>query len=152
MTRRILMLFVLTFCFAIGFSQHPQRPQRPPRPPFDPARFEVELEQFIVTEACLTPHESSLFFPLYREMRRHQLGFLGEMRRDRYFDFSDDKACSEVINESDNRDVEMKRLQQEYHKKFMKVLPASKVFRIIRAEDKFHRKVFKRAAIHDEHR
>lgn len=31
----------------------------------------------------------------------------------------------------------------------MKVLPASTVFRIIQAEEKFHRKMFKRAAKRD---
>ena len=43
----------------------------------------------------------------------------------------------------------MKKLQQDYHNKFMKVLPASKVFRIIQAEENFHRQMFKRAAKRD---
>ena len=39
----------------------------------------------------------------------------------------------------------MKQLQQEYHNRFMYILPASKVLKIIKAEEKFHRRAFKRA-------
>ena len=40
-------------------------------------------------------------------------------------------------------DIEIKRLQQAYHEKFLHILPASKVYRIIKAEDKFHRQQFR---------
>ena len=38
----------------------------------------------------------------------------------------------------------MKKLQQTYHNKFMKILPAGKVMEIIKAEDQFHRNAFRR--------
>jgi len=113
---------------------------------FSPAEFEAELEQFIVTDACLSPEDASRFFPLYREMRKKQMAFFGADRRYRHIDTSDDRVCAEAIKSHDRNDIEMKKIQQEYHEKFMKILPASKVFRIILSEDKFHRKVFKRAA------
>ena len=31
---------------------------------FDPKRFQAELEQFITTNACLTPREAAKFFPV----------------------------------------------------------------------------------------
>ena len=114
-----------------------------------PEKFEAELEQYIVTEVCLSPRESEQFFPLYREMRRKQLALFGAMRRGRYVNLKDNNECQKMIRENDKRDVEMKKLQQDYHNKFMKVLPASTVFRIIQAEEKFHRKMFKRAAKRD---
>lgn len=115
---------------------------------FDPAKFEADLEQFITTEACLSPSEGAAFFPLYREMRKKQMAYFGEDRRCRHVDTNDDKACAEAINRHDENDIEIKKLQQAYHKKFMKILPASKVYLIIRAEEKFHRQLFKRG----EHR
>lgn len=115
---------------------------------FDPAKFEADLEQFVTTEACLSPSESATFFPLYREMRKKQMAYFGEDRRCRRVDTNDDKACAEAINRHDENDIEIKKLQQAYHKKFMKILPASKVYLIIRAEEKFHRQLFKRS----EHR
>lgn len=113
---------------------------------FDPAKFEAELEQFIAIDACLSPEESSRFFPLYREMRTKQRAFFGGDRRYRHFDFTNDKLCAEAIRSQDSNDIEMKRLQQEYHEKFMRILPASKVFKIIRAEEQFHRKAFENVA------
>lgn len=38
----------------------------------------------------------------------------------------------------------MKELQQKYHRKFMKILSPSKVYMVIRAEEKFHRQLFHR--------
>lgn len=63
----------------------------------------------------------------------------------RHIDFNDDKECAEAIRNNDANDIELKKCQREYHEKFMKILPASKVFRIIRSEDKFHRRVFRKA-------
>ena len=117
---------------AVGAQQHQRGPRGHMPPSFDPARFEAELEQFIVEEACLTPKEASVFFPLYREMRKKQMVYFNKMRR-----------------EADQRDLDLKKLQQQYHNKFMKVLSPSKTFRVIRAEEKFHRKIFKRAAKRD---
>ena len=111
---------------------------------FDPVRFEADLEQFVATEAALTPQESAAFFPLYREMRRKQLAFFGEDRRLSNVDTSDDKECAKAIRRRDENDLEIKRLQRTYHEKFMRVIPASKVFKVIRAEDRFHRRLFKR--------
>ena len=113
---------------------------------FDPAKFDAELEQFITTEAALTPQEAAQFFPLYREMQRKQRSIFDQMRRFRHVDVQDAKACQEAIEEKDKMDIEIKELQQHYHNKFMKLLPAGKVFQIIRAEDKFHRQAFRRYA------
>lgn len=113
---------------------------------FDPARFEAELEQFITTDACLSPDEASRFFPLYREMRKRQKAYFGQDRRYQHIDITDDKLCAEAIRTHDNNDIAIKRLQQEYHEKFMLILPASKVFRIIQAEEKYHRRVFEKVA------
>ena len=111
---------------------------------FDPAKFQADLEQFITMEAALTPQESADFFPLYREMRKKQMVFFDDDRRFKHVDLTDDKACEEVIHRHDSNDIKMKEIQQEYHNKFLRILPAGKVFRIIRAEDRFHRQMFKR--------
>ena len=115
---------------------------------FDPAKFDAEMEQFITTEAALTPQESATFFPLFREMLKKRRALFDQMRRFHHVNTADDKACKDAILERDRLDLEIKQLQQEYHQKFMRVLPAGKVFKVLRAEDKFHRQMFKRAAKH----
>ena len=136
-TRLILILSFISMVCSYSNAQM--------RSNFNPERFEADLEQFITTDACLTPEESARFFPVYREMRKKQRYILDKNRFMRQFDFNDDKACAEAIRRNDSNDIEMKKCQQEYHEKFMKILPASKVFRIIRSEDKFHKRIFRKA-------
>ena len=89
--------------------------------------------------------EASAFFPVYREMRKKQLAYFGEERRLRHVDPTDEKACAEAIRKRDKNDIELKVLQQTYHERFMTILPATKIFRVLKAESKFHRQFFKKA-------
>lgn len=134
--RRYIISILLVLCGVLAIAQEPKK--------FDPAQFEANLEQFVATEARLTPAEAAEFFPLYREMRKKQMAYFCDHRRWHYIDEADDKACADAIRRLDNNDIEIKRLQQAYHEKFLHILPASKVYRIIKAEDKFHRQQFKR--------
>lgn len=134
--RRYIISILLVLCGVLAIAQEPKK--------FDPAQFEANLEQFVTTEARLTPAESAEFFPLYREMRKKQMAYFCDHRRWQYVDEADDKACADAIRRIDNNDLEIKRLQQAYHEKFLRILPASKVYRIIKAEEKFHRQQFKR--------
>ena len=112
---------------------------------FDPEKFEVEMEQYITQQAALTPVEASRFFPLYREMQRKQRAFFHEMKRWHHVDMNDVEACCRAVKRMDDIDIQMKMIQQEYHLKFMNVLPANKVLRVIKAECRFHRQALKRA-------
>lgn len=140
--RRYIIVLLVLLCSVVAMAQEPKK--------FDPVQFEADLEQFVATEARLTPTESATFFPLYREMRKKQMAYFGYHRRWHIVDESDDKACAEAIRRLDSNDLEIKRLQQLYHEKFLHILPASKVFRIIKAEEKFHRQQFKRAHFNDK--
>lgn len=118
------------------FSQPPRR--------FDPKRFEMEMQQFIIREAGLTPAEAAKFFPLYDEMQRKQRMLFDEQRNYRFVDPKDDHAAYNAIKKMDDIDLQIKKLQQQYHQKFCKLLPATKVLQIMRADEKFHRQAFKR--------
>lgn len=113
---------------------------------FDPEKFEADMEQYITQKATLTPQEASRFFPIFREMQRKQRNLFHEMRCYRHLDTSDNVMCAKAVKKMDNIDIQMKIIQQEYHLKFMNVLPAGKVMEIIRAEDQFHRQAFRKAA------
>ena len=69
----------------------------------------------------------------------------GQRRRYRHIDPSNDTEALEAIRQQDKLDIETKKLQQQYHEKILKMLPAGKVLQIIIAEDKFHRNAFRRA-------
>jgi translation initiation factor 1 (eIF-1/SUI1) len=116
-----------------------QRPRK-----FDPQQFEKQLHQYIATEAGLTPGEAAAFFPLFDEMQRKQRLLFDKMRIYMHTNTDDNRASLKAIQAMDNNDLEIKKLQKEYHQKFCKVLPAGKVLQILKADDKFHRKAFMR--------
>lgn len=139
--RKIFFLLLVTLiCIPINAQQS--------QPKFDPVKFEADLQQYIITEAGLCHSEIQQFVPVYKEMRGKQKALMGQLRSCRKTDLKNEKACEEAIKQQDRLDAEMKDLQQVYHQKFLKILPASKVLKLIRAEDRFHRQAFKRAAKH----
>lgn len=119
---------------------------------FNPKRFQADLEAYIVKEAHLTTKQAEKFLPLYREMMNSQRALFDEMRQYRkQLDFNDEEACSRAIQRMDNIDVQIRKIQQQYHLKFLAILPARTVMKIIKAEDHFHRQAFRRAAKRGDH-
>lgn len=112
---------------------------------FSPDKFDAELRQFIIDEAKLTEQEAANFFPVYKEMQAKQRVVFGKQKELAMSKPEGEKACKEAIRQRDENDLEMKRIQQAYHEKFLKLLPASKVYAILHAEDLFHRRMLKRA-------
>ena len=56
---------------------------------------------------------------------------------------ADEAECKKVVQKRDIYELELKTIQQTYHNKFFTVLPASKVYDVIIAEDRFHRRAFR---------
>lgn len=144
-TRHLILIIVSVLVMTMmGLTCYAGNSQTPCSS-FDPKRFEAELEQYITIHASLTPQEASKFFPVYRQMMKKMRSCFDEMRRLHFVNPADEKGCAEAIRRQDELDIEMKQLQQEYHNRFMYILPASKVLQVIKAEEKFHRQAFKRA-------
>lgn len=138
--RKLRLFFLLYFClFFINGRANFQSRQG-----FDPQRFQVDMERFITCEAGLSPQEAAIFFPLFRQMQNKQRAIFGEMRRYRHIDTRDQEASRKAIKKMDELDIDMKKLQKEYHEKFLDILPAGKVLDIIKAEEHFHRQTFRR--------
>jgi Spy/CpxP family protein refolding chaperone len=113
--------------------------QNPTKQKFSPEQFEQELRQFIIEKAALTPEETDKLFPVYQEMRKKQHALFQRQRCLGRVKPADDAGCQKAIQERDNIEVELRRLQQSYHNKFLDVMPASKVYDVLQAEDEFHR-------------
>ena len=111
---------------------------------FSPEKFDAELQIFIINEAKLSPQEAAKFFPVYREMQTKQRGLYDRQRKLVTQTPNDEASCMKAIKERDEIELEMKRIQQTYHERFLEILPASKVYATLKAEDKFYRHVFRR--------
>jgi len=114
-----------------------------PQQKFSPEKYWAELEQYITNEACLTPKEAAAFFPLLREMKDKQRNLYNQMKAEGKIKPTDDDACKKAIQKRDQIELEQKSILQTYHNRFFTVLPASKVWDAIKAEDRFNRKMFR---------
>lgn len=136
MKRIIVILFCLTATIATFAQGSPQK--------FSPEKFQADLQEYIVKEAKLTPQEAAKFLPLYSEMFQKQRAIYDRQRQLRMNKLTDEAAYRDAIKKGDQMDLELKKLQQTYHDKFLAVLPASKVFAVIGAENRFHRDMWKK--------
>ena len=134
--KKVLLLILTAFITLQLAAQPPEG--------FNPKRFQQEMEQFITREAGLTPAEAARFFPIFNELQQKQRKLFDKMRFMRFVNINDDAAAHKAIVEMDRLDLQIKKLQQQYHEKFCKVLPAGKVLKIIKADEMFHRTAFKR--------
>ena len=156
LTTILFTLLIATIAMAQGFGQRPQgfgqnsqgfgqRPQGFGQQPqkFSPEKFQADLEQFITKEACLTPQEAAKFFPIYKEMQAKQRTVYERQRQLGFGKPADEKGCEKNIRQRDEYDLELKRIQQTYHNKFLSVISASKLYDVINAEDRFHRQMLR---------
>ncbi len=110
---------------------------------FNPERYQADLEKYIVRKAGLTQKESAAFLPLYREMKT-KMRSVFEANHNKV-NITSDAECKKLIQQRDANEIQMKKIQQQYHNKFLKILPASKVFKLIKEEENFHRYSFNKA-------
>ncbi len=137
--RRHIILFIFLLAVSAAGAQGK-------RGKFTPERFQAELEQYITKKACLTPKEAAKFFPLYSEMSKKQRVVHQELKKLKRIKPVTDAECRKNILKRASLDIQMKQIQKTYHEKFMQVLPPKKVYDVLKAEDRFHRQMFKRKA------
>ena len=134
--KKLLFSTVIMIMVVLGASAEEQQK-------FSPEKFQADLEQYITTEAGLTNEEAAKFFPLYRAMQQKQRVVYNKIHE--LFKLPHDEAsCKRAIQRRDQLEIELKQIAQTYHNKFLRVIPASKVIGTIVAEDKFHRRAFRK--------
>jgi len=138
--KNILSLIIVFFLFA-GIANAQRK--------FDPEKFRADLHKYITAEARLTSSEAEKFFPLYDEMKNKQMKLQKEVWHNRKKPATE-AACRAMIIKRDDIELKKKQIERTYHLKFMKVLSASKLYDVLRAEAKFHRKVFREVARKDK--
>lgn len=104
---------------------------------FDPEKFSRDQETFIAREAKLSSQEADKFFPVFREMKNKQRALFHKQRQCVRSKPQNDKEAEKLICDMDRIDMQLKKIQIEYHTKFCKVIPATKVFLCLKAEERF---------------
>lgn len=109
---------------------------------FDPQRFEAELETFVIKQAGICQNEQNAFLRIFREKRQKEVAVMTARRARMGKKLTSEREWQEALQAFDNEDIQLKKIQQTYHNKMLKVIPASKVMKVTRAEDEFHRQKF----------
>lgn len=128
----ILQLFMVVSVSAQGGHQK-----------FSPEKFDADMEKFVTEQAKLTQQEADKFFPLFREMHKKQRAVYHKIRQATRQQPADDKACETTLKECDKLNIELRQIEQSYHQKMMKAVPAKKVYDAIMAENNFHRRMMR---------
>ena len=137
MKRLFLTLISIAFLLLTASSQ--SRDKR-----LSKEHYQAQLEQFIIQAAQFTAKEAADFRVIFKEMQNKQRKTFEAMKDIWHKPGRGEKECAEAIRQKDKMDIELKNLQQQYHNKLLKVMPASKVFKAIIAEDKFHRQMLRK--------
>lgn len=108
--------------------------------------FEAQKIAFFTQELDLSPAEAATFWPLYNEMQKKMHDLEGENRK-RARDIREMKAVKEqnykeAIEKMLAAEAQMQEVKKEYYRQMLKVLPASKIWKLSEAERKFHRQLF----------
>ena len=140
MMKKLFSLFVLLLMVSTVRADEPQK--------FSPEKFQADLEQFISQEACLTAEEKTKFFPLYREMLQKQRAVYQQMKELGRNKPADEAGCKQAVQKRDALELELRRILQTYHNKFFSLMPASKVYDVIIAENRFHRRALRNFGNH----
>lgn len=111
---------------------------------FNPKQYKSALRQYITARAGLTQTEANKFFVLFDELKEKQRVYFRKAGHAMHSRPMTEKDCLKAIKERDRSELEIKRLQQEYDAKFLKVVSACKLYEIIKAEEDFNRSAFRK--------
>lgn len=111
----------------------------------DPEEFHKKLEAFITSEARLTEAEARAFFPMFYELKKQQRVYHTKIaqasRRVRKENLSE-KECEKILTSIRKWKKQAMELELSYYDKWRKVLPASKIVKVLEADRFFGRKMF----------
>ena len=135
--KQTVVILILQLLMAVSVSAQGQQPR------FSPEKFDADMEKFVTAQAKLTQQEADKFFPLFREMHHKQRAVYHKIRQATKQQPADDKACETTLKECDKLNIELRQIEQTYHLKMMKAIPAKKVYDAIMAENNFHRRMMR---------
>jgi len=140
MKKIITFITALLICICINAQNQEQKGFKPRRE-FSPELYMKRLNEFVTREACLTETESAKFFPLLNEMyaKQHQLV---RKQRELMMKGWKNKNLSEseyekMVTKAAELDLESKKIEQSYYKKFHTVLSWKKVYAVRIALSRF---------------
>lgn len=137
--KQIIVTLMMVLLPAMAMAQPQGQGKDAPR--FDPQKFQQMVEQTLTKAGGLTADEAKAFFPLYNKMREEQRAKGKQIHELKQSAPADTKAYSSTIMRIKKLQVETAELEHDYYKRFQRVVPPEKLFKMMQAEDDFHRRM-----------
>lgn len=145
MKKLMTLIAALMVVFAVNAQNWGQ--QRDSRQEFSPELYKKKLCEFVSREAQLTEAEACKFFPLLFEMQEKQHKLMGKQRelmvKGRRTPNLSEAEYANIVNTVTATDVEIRKVEQTYYKKFHSVLSWKKVYAVRQALNRFQMEALK---------
>lgn len=139
----IQRLAILLIMISISISMQAQDKKKPG---FSKEEFRARQESYLTEKAGLTKEEATRFFPIYFELqdRKKAINDEGWSQIRKGKDPKTTEAeYEEIVDNIVKARIQSDKLDLEYLQKFKKILSAKKIYKLQRAEMKFHRDILK---------
>jgi len=140
MKTRLLLLLMLTGVTWGAWAQPGGGPRGERRQQIESARI-----AFITQKLDLTPEQAQQFWPIYNELEKKRQALRKDMRNTRMeagVEVTEEEASEMIVAFQDMRQKELD-LEKEYSQKMLKVISATQVVKLMRAEEEFRQYVIK---------
>lgn len=99
---------------------------------------------YLAPKLSLTPEEAQQFWPLFKEYHKKREVATSKRKVLKSFpqQLSDDEYL-EMANDYIEAKTQQAKLLEEYHKKYLEVLPPKKVLELYRLDEEFNKKLLK---------
>lgn len=122
-------------------GRQPQQQQQQGRREFNPELYMKKMNEFVAREAHLTEAESAKFFPLLKEMLNQQHSLKQQQRELMMRGWKNpnmpEAEYEKMVTRLAALEVDIKKVEQNYYKRFHTVLPWKKVYAVRIALSRF---------------
>lgn len=150
--KRLFFTFITCLMVSVLTMEAQQGNNGNNRRTFSPEAYKQRLEEFVTREACLTPEEAQKFYPMLHEMMELQRKNNDNARllMKNFKESMTEAEYAEIIEKSLEYEVENKKIEQKYYKKFHSVLSWKKLFSVRNALFKFNMEALRRFSPHPQ--
>lgn len=144
MKKRLFTLAIALLAITVSMAQEHSGPKE--KRPFSPEEFKARQRAFITERAALTTEEADAFFPLFFELQKKKFEIEHNVRKDArkpHGEKMNEEECREFVYRMADTKIEIARLEREYTDKYLNVLSACKLQKVLHAEGAFQRHLMK---------
>lgn len=138
--KKTLLAIAVILLTTAGIAQ--ERDHSRERKSFSPEEFQAKQRAFITQKAGLTPEEADAFFPLFFELQKKKFDIEHKIRKEirkPHGEKMSEEQCREFVYKMTDSKIEKSQLEREYTDKYLNVLSACKLHKVLHAEGAFQR-------------